>query len=82
VGAYLPLSLYRWQRLRLGAAIRLAFLTIGTDNLVPWMSRGNLSEAGFYAALKISPWPKNWFNGDKARGGKQKSGRGMDCYDF
>ena len=82
VGAYMPLSLYRWQKLRLGAAIRLAFLTIGTDNLIPWMSRGNLSEAGFYAALKISPWPKNWFNGDKARGGKQKSGRGMDCYDF
>lgn len=82
VGAYLPLSLYRWQKLRLGAAIRLAFLTIGTDNLIPWMSRGNLSEAGFYAALKISPWPKNWFNGDKAKGGKQKSGRGMDCYDF
>lgn len=41
------------------AAIRLAFLTIGTDNLIPWMTRGNLSEAGFYAALKISPWPKN-----------------------
>lgn len=82
VGAYLPLTMYRWQRMRVGAAIRLAFLTIGTDNLGPWLSRGNLSEAGFYAAIKISPWPENWFNGDKVKGGKRKSGRGMDCYEF
>ena len=82
VGAYMPISLYRWQRLRVGAALRLAFLTIGTDNLGPWMTRGNLSEAGFYAAVKISPWPKNMSKGGKGGSGKKKGGRGMDCYDF
>ncbi|MBK9490907.1 MAG: hypothetical protein IPO07_20560 [Haliscomenobacter sp.] len=47
-----------------------------------WMTRGNLSEAGFYAAVKISPWPKNMSTGGKGGNGKKKGGKGMDCYDF
>ena len=82
LAAYVPVTLYRWQRLRVGAALRLAFLTIGTDNLIPWISRGKLSEAGFYAAIKISPWPKNMSNGEKPGKGKKKRGRGLDCYQF
>jgi hypothetical protein len=83
VGAYLPLSLYRWQRLRMGAAVRLAFLTLGTDNLGPWITRGDLAEADFYLAVKISPWPENWFKGGgKVRTGKKRGGKGSDCYTF
>ena len=62
-------------------------LVIGLDGVTfdllgPWMTRGNLSEAGFYAAVKISPWPKNMSKGGKGGNGKKKGGRGMDCYDF
>ena len=82
IGAYAPVTLYNFQRLRVGTAVRLAFLTIGTDNLIPWMVRGKLSEAGFYTAIKISPWPKNMSTGDNAKGGKGKRGKGLDCYSF
>lgn len=76
LSAALPVSLYNYEKLRVGAAIRLAFLTIGTENLGSFVGRSNFYGTDVYVGLKINP-----FNlGFNLGGGR--SGKGVKCYDF
>lgn len=70
----LPVSLYNWQQLRFGAAIRLGPFTIGTDHLGSWMSRGDLYGSDIYAAISLFPF---------GRKGRKGSNNGLfPCYTF
>lgn len=52
--AMLPVSLYEYETLRVGAAVRLAFLTIGTDRLGTLMGFRDINGMDIYASVKIN----------------------------
>ncbi|MCB0633280.1 MAG: hypothetical protein KDD15_26270 [Lewinella sp.] len=70
----LPVSFYNWQHVRIGAAIRLGPLTVGTDHLGSWFSRKDLYGSDIYAAFSLFPF------GKKGRKGGN-NGR-LPCYSF
>lgn len=73
VSAFLPISIFNYQRMKVGTAIRLAFLTFGTEDLMSFFRRNSLESGDFYLALKINP-----FN----LGRKNKGGKEVECYSF
>jgi len=77
VSGFLPVSVYNWQHFQIGAAVRLAFLTFGTENIGSFFGRESLTGADFYAAIKINPFKSGWKNG----GGGRKS-QSVKCYEF
>ena len=76
ISAFLPISIYNYQKVQIGAAVRLGFLTIGSDDLGGFIGKSNLNGMDFYAGLKINPFQLGWGNGG---GGK---GKAMPCYEF
>lgn len=74
VALNLPVSIYNWQQVRFGVALRLGPLTVGTDHLGSWMNRGNLYGSDIYAAFTLFPF------GQKGRKGGN-NGR-IPCYSF
>ena len=79
-GASLPLSILNYQQVRIGFAARLAFLTIGTDNLGSFLGQKRLYGSDIYAALTISPFKI----GKLAGGGgfRSRGGKDAKCYRF
>lgn len=77
LGVTMPVVLYNYQDFRVGTALRLAFLTIGSDHLGSILKKGNFTGTDFYVAVKINPFKLNWGGGSGKRGGK-----GVKCYDF
>jgi len=49
----LPISLYEYQYPRIGAALRINFLTVGTERLGAWIGSGNLDGMDIYFSLKF-----------------------------
>lgn len=74
VSVNLPVSLYNWQHVRVGATIRLGPLTLGTDHLGSWFSRKDLYGSDIFAAVSFFPF------GKKGRKGGN-NGR-LPCYSF
>ncbi|MBL7826189.1 MAG: hypothetical protein JNJ57_06120 [Saprospiraceae bacterium] len=83
----LPVVLNDWQSLRVGAAARLGWLYIGSDNLGSFFERKRLSGADFYVGLKINAFQMNLNMGDgltkesRHKRGKQKLNK-IKCYKF
>ncbi len=79
--ASIPVVLYNWQDFRVGLAARLAFLTIGSDNLGSFFGDNNYSGTDFYVALKINAFRAGLDGGGK-KFGKRTKGKKIKCYDF
>ena len=86
--ASLPLVIDDWRSFRAGAAVRLAWLYLGTDNLGSFFNKEKLSGADVYIGLKI-----NGFSFKKKESGYKlnREGRGrsngpnrkkIKCYSF
>ena len=87
LGAALPVSLYEWQRFRVGAAVRLGFLHLGTEHLGSLFSKSDFYGTDFYVALKVNPFKIRFGKkGGKWKPGKNKRmkvGNGkVRCYQF
>lgn len=54
VGVSVPLSLFNYLEPRIGLAVRIYSLTIGTDRLGSWMGVSNFSGMDVYVAFKIN----------------------------
>lgn len=77
-GFSMPVVLLNYQKLSLGTSLRLAFLTIGSDDVGSFFGKKNLDSTDFYIALKINP-----FNlGLNLGGGGRKRGKNVKCYQF
>jgi hypothetical protein len=76
IGGSLPISIVNWKTTRVGLAARLAFLTIGTDDLGSIITNGNLTGTDFYFALKINPFKMG------LSGGEGRRGKAQECYRF
>ena len=68
----MPLSLYNWQDFRFGFSARLAFITIGTDDLESLIGQREFDSTDFYISLKVNPFSLNLGRGKD----------GIKCYEF
>jgi len=74
----MPVVLLNYQKLSLGTSLRLAFLTIGSDDIGSFFGKRNLDSTDFYIALKVNP-----FNlGLNIGGGGRRRGKNVKCYQF
>lgn len=90
VSVSLPLVVDDWRTFRAGAAIRLAWLYLGTDNLGSFFTQSKLSGSDFYIGLKINAFSLNFKKKEKGyhlnrERGRHSSGpnrRKIKCYTF
>ena len=84
LGASLPISVFNHKQVRVGLAARLAFLTIGTEHLMSFMSNSNLYGTDFYMALKINPFKVGSLSLGKkgGSGGNWGKNKRVSCYKF
>ncbi len=83
LGASMPISIINYQQLRVGLAARLAFLTIGTEHLLSFMTNSNLYGTDFYFALKLNPFNVgNFSKGKKGSNSNWGKGKKVSCYKF
>jgi len=68
--AYLPVSVHEYSRFRIGAAIRIGPLTIGSDHLSSVLFNHDFSGSDVYARISITPFGSDGFKKGGKRGGK------------
>lgn len=76
---HFPISMYNYKTVNMGMSLRLAFLTIGTDNLGSFIQSKKYTGTDFYVGLKLYS-----FGSGLSIGGINFGGRGkkVKCYDF
>jgi hypothetical protein len=86
--ASLPISLYDYRSPQLGLAFRFYSITIGSDNILPFIIPMDIYSANIYASVKITLF-KNPTCGKGKRAGKKskkngrmKPGSAVDCPSF
>lgn len=86
--ASLAVMLYDYRTPMLGLAFRFYNITIGSDNVLPWIAPMNIYAANIYASVKITLF-KNPRCGKSSRAGKKskkngrmKLGSAVDCPAF
>ncbi len=83
----LPVVLSDWQSLRVGAAARLGWLYVGSDNIGSFFKKKRLTGADIYIGLKINAFSlkarrENGLTKESSpRRGRQKMGK-IKCYSF
>ncbi len=75
-GISLPISVYNYEEFNFGAALRLGFLTIGTENLGSYFIKSDFTGSDIYFAIKVNPFDLNM------GGGSNNRGKGTKCYYF
>jgi hypothetical protein len=68
-----PLVLSDYRSLRVGVAARLAWLTVGTDDLNSWVGKKQLTGGDIYIGLKINGF--HFSPQEKQRGKRHKKER-------
>lgn len=86
--ASLPIQLYDYRSPMIGLALRFYSISIGSDNLLPWIAPMDIYSANIYASVKITLF-KNPRCGKGGRAGKKskkngriKPGSAVDCPAF
>ena len=74
----IPASLYNYRDIRFGLALRLAVLTIGSDNILGLFRNAQLSGTDFYIGLKINSFSLGSFSTSNT---SKRKGR-IKCYSF
>lgn len=85
-----PMTVLDWRQLRSGAAMRVAFFWIGTEDLGSIFKRQNFDSTDIYFAIKVNPFQLNFTDSQPTRGSnrvKQKkiraqSRKGVICPRF
>ncbi len=86
----LPLVVDDWRTFRAGAAVRLAWLYVGTDNLGSFLSKSKLSGSDIYIGFKINAFSLHFNKREKGyhlnrERGSRSNGpnrRKIKCYSF
>lgn len=85
--ASLPISLYDYRSPQLGLAFRFYSITIGSDNILPFIAPLNIYSANIYASVKITLFKNPMYGkgrgSKKSKNGKYRSkGSAVDCPAF
>ena len=86
----LPFVVDDWKTFRMGAAVRLAWLYLGSDNLGSFRSKDKLSGVDFYIGFKINAFSVNinkkekgyHLNRERSSRSKGPNLRKIKCYSF
>ncbi len=63
-----PFILHEWRDFRFGAAVRLGFLTLGSDHIPSlFMREKHFTGTDMYIALKLTPFDLSWLTGGDKR---------------
>lgn len=74
-----PLSLYEDKLFHVGAAARILFFTIGSDDLLSWIHKNEYNGTDLYVGIKINPfWLTNAKKDKKYSASKQLDCKGPD----
>lgn len=79
VSAYLPVTMYNYSQLRVGAAARFAYLTIGSDDIMSVFRESDFRGSDIYIKLSVTPLFKIKRR-NKSR--SNISGSNAKCYKF
>jgi len=73
-----PLVIYDWKSIRIGTSVRLAYLTIGSDNILTlFTNNAHYTGSDFYIGLKFNPFLKG-----KKRKRHPNLNKNIKCYEF
>jgi len=78
LSAYLPLTVYNYSRVRVGAAARLAYFTIGSEDLLSIFHKSDFRGSDVYVRLSITPL----FKIKRRKKSRKISGSNAKCYEF
>ena len=72
-----PMTFYGQEDFRVGTAVKLGFITVGTDNLGSIVGKKDFTGTDVYVALKVNPFDmeKSLYN----RNGKKQPKSSVDC---
>lgn len=79
ISAYIPVTLYNYSKLRLGAAARFAYLTIGSEDLVSIFRKTDFRGSDIYVRLSVTPLFKIKRNKSRKSGFSRSNAK---CYEF
>jgi hypothetical protein len=74
-GAMMPISLYNYRKVRVGFAARLAFLTIGTEDLLSFVKQDEFTGSDLYVGVRVNPFNLGLGNGERGDNHRSKG-----CY--
>ena len=74
----LPLTIQNYQKLRLGAALRIYSVIFGTDNLGSFIGGGRFYGADFYSSFKYTMF-RPWYCKDKLKKVSKRRKDGVAC---
>ncbi len=78
----IPVNITEYQRVKVGAAIRLGYFIIGTDDLGSFLGTSELRSTDIYFGVKANPFSiASGSKGGSNRGGSGKRGK-VKCYKF
>jgi len=80
IDVMMPLTLVNDSKFNWGLAVRLAFITIGTDNFQSLIGKKEFNGTDFYASIKINPFTLGANKGSKSN--KAKSRSNVSCPKF
>ncbi len=78
-----PINITEYRRVKMGAAIRLAYFVIGTDDLTSIMGTNEFRSTNVYFGIKANPFKvgSSSKGGSKRGGGSGRKGK-VKCYKF
>ncbi len=79
ISAFLPITVYEYSRVRVGAAARFGFLTIGSDHILSVFTNSDFRGSDIYLRLALFPFGNQ---SERSLKGKSKGKSGLGCYDF
>ena len=79
ISAYLPVTIYNYSQIRVGTALRLAYLTIGSDDIMSMFRESDFRGSDIYIKLSVTPLFKIK---RRKRSRSKQSGSDAKCYEF
>lgn len=81
LSAFLPITIYEYSRVRIGAAARFGFLTIGSDHIMSVFTNSDFRGSDIYIRLALFPFGSQRERSVKSKG-KSKGNSALGCYEF
>jgi len=81
LSAFLPITVYEYSRIRIGAAARFGFLTVGSDHIFSTITNSDFRGSDIYLKLSFFPFSNRTLSDRKNKKGNKGKG-GLDCYTF
>jgi len=78
----LPISITEYSRMKMGFAMRLGYIIVGTDDLTSFTGAKEFRGTDIYVGIKVNPFKIGDSNPGKGGGGKSGKRGKVKCYKF